>query len=463
MAIRRTTAILMLALITIFVVSAPAGAEAKPRVHRVKPAKVQGAMAVYRVAKPQRMKIVGAKVRARGVHRKLSVKKVRRAVRRGKVRVRVVPPRAVGASRRAPRAKSARARSSKIARGSRLVITLAPRERSGGAEVPSAPCSSSIAAAGVGAWPSGCWRPYSDSSPFNQPLPASPRLLPNSRDIVSNVVSAGPADKLTAGNHGSEWDYWHPTYYAKSSDPVFKLHCYEDWGTCPIEGHEIHVPDAAQPAAGGDGHMTVVDAASGWEYDLYKVRSKPSGGGTLVFRWGGRTRIDGDGLRSAATVAGFGNLAGIIRAQEMEAGEIRHALFMVIPCSSGKKVFPATGGAGSTCSDRSDAPPMGARFQLDMSDGEIAALHVPEWKKTILRAMANYGMYFGDTGGGSWGLQMESGSTYESFGYRDAMVTFARNAGVPFHNGKPVFDIDSGVDWKSRLRVVDPCVTQGSC
>jgi hypothetical protein len=462
-AIRRTTATFMLGLLAVFVLALPAAAEGKQRVHRVKPVKVQGSMAVYKVSKPHRARIVGARVRARGVRRNLSLARVRRAVRHGKVRVRVVPPRAASASNR-PRANAARrARSSKIARRSRLVLVFSPAPKHHAKAAPSAPCAASIASAGPGAWPSACWRPYADSSPFNQPLPDSPRLLPGSDAIVRSVVSAGPADKLTAGNAGSEWDYWHPTYYSQPSDPVFKLHCYEDWGTCPIEGHQVHVPDAAQPAAGGDGHMTIVDAASGWEYDLYKVRSKPNGGGTIDLRWGGRTRIDGDGLRSGATVAGFGNLAGVIRAQEMEAGEIRHALFMVVPCSSGKKVFPATGGSGSACSDGSTAAPMGARFQLDMSDGEIAALGVPAWKKTILRAMANYGMYFGDTGGGSWGLQMESGSTYTSFGYEDAMVSYARHAGVPFNQGKPVFDIDPGVDWGKRLRVVDPCVAQGSC
>ena len=462
MAIHRTSAIFMLAILTTFALAATA--EGKPRVHRVKPAKVQGAMAVYKVEKVKSSRVIGARVRARGVSRTLNVTRVRRALRRGKVRVRVVPPRAASSSAGRRRARAAsRARSSRIARRSRLVLVLRPATQGGARTAPAAPCNATLATAGPGAWPSGCWRPYADSSPFNQPLPASPRLLPNSSAIVRNVVSTGPADKLTVGNAGSEWDYWHPTYYAKPSDPVFKLHCYEDWGTCPIEGHAIHVPDAARPAAGGDGHMTIVDAASGWEYDLYKVRNKPAGGGTIDFRWGGRTRIDGDGLRSAATVSGFGNLAGVIRAQEMEAGEIRHALFMVIPCSSGEKVFPATGGPGAPCDDRSDAPPMGARFQLAMSDGEIAALAVPKWKKTILRAMARYGMYFGDTGGGSWGLQMESGSTYTSFGFEDAMVSFARRAGVAARDGKPVFDIDPGVDWESKLRVVDPCVTAGNC
>jgi hypothetical protein len=77
--------------------------------------------------------------------------------------------------------------------------------------------------------------------------------------------------------------------------------------------------------------------------------------------------------------------------------------------------------------------------------------------------MARYGMYFGDTGSGGWGLQMESGASYTSFGFEDALVTFARSAGVPGGDGQHVFDVGAGIDWRSRLRVIDPCEARGDC
>ncbi|HEX8082715.1 MAG TPA: hypothetical protein VF529_00395 [Solirubrobacteraceae bacterium] len=317
----------------------------------------------------------------------------------------------------------------------------------------------------VGNWPGGCWRPYSDSSPFNRAIPSGAPSHPNSDAIVRRTLGFGPLGHLQAGESGTEDDWSHPTYYSTPSDPVFTLHCYEDWGDCEIEGMQIRIPDAAQPAAGGDGHMTVVDQASGWEYDLYKVRSKPAGGGTLEFRWGGRTRIDGDGLGSEATASHFGNMAGIIRAQEMQAGRIAHALFMNARCDSGTFVYPAAQG-GRSCSvlgePTADAPPMGARFQLAMSPDQIEALPVPRWKKTILHAMAEYGMYMGDTGG-DWGISFESGSTYTSFGAEDELVKFAKANDVPEYNGRYVFNLREGVDWARYLRVVDPCVAQGTC
>jgi hypothetical protein len=343
----------------------------------------------------------------------------------------------------------------------------APEPAPAPAPAPSGPVSWTCGFTGfkAGSWPTGCWRPYADTSPFNRVIPANAPSHPNSANIVRRVLGFGAIGNLVAGEADSGSDWNHPTYYSTSTDPIFTLHCYEDWGTCDVEGMKIRIPDAARPAAGGDAHLTVVDQASGWEYDLYKVRSKPAGGGVLEFRWGGRTRIDGMGTDSDATAARFGNLAGIIRAQEMETSKIAHALFMNASCDSGTYVYPARK-TGRPCTaigqSNTDAPPMGARLQLAMSIDQINALPVPPWKKTILRAMSEYGMYMGDTGGG-FGVSFESGSTYTSFGVEDQMVKFARENNVPTYNGKYVFNLRDGVDWARYLRVVDPCTASGTC
>src|SRR3954469_22975009 len=264
--------------------------------------------------------------------------------------------------------------------------------------------------------PGACWRPYSDNSPFNQQLPANPRLAPNSASIVNTVTGwgSGPAD-LAAGLTQGNGDWNHPIYFSSPSDPVYTVHCTENWGTCEVEGLQVHIPDAARAASSSDAHMAVVDQVNGWEYDFWAVQNKPSGGGTITITWGGRTRIgtdDSDGLGSDATAAHFGLLAGVVREPEMRAGQIDHALFMVVKCDSGQKVFPAEG-KGSPCSSgAANAPHEGSRFQLAMSDDQIAAMNVPQWKKTILTAMAHYGMFVGDTGGSPWEIEFESGSTY---------------------------------------------------
>jgi hypothetical protein len=321
---------------------------------------------------------------------------------------------------------------------------------------------------GAGSWPEASWRPYAVSSPFNRTA-ASTAVHPRSAQMMAKVLSWGSPGNLFAGGADTTSDYGHPTYWAQPTDPLYTL---DSIGYSPaIDGLRIRIPGRARPAGGGDGHMTVVQP-DGWEYDFWQVQSKPTGGGTMTFSLGGRTRIDGNGLESNATAARFGNLAGVIRAQELAAGQINHALFVVLKCTTtsttfgygtrpdtGKSayVYPAKAG-GSRCSsaDNADAPPMGALLQLNMSDAQINALAVPTWKKTILRALARYGGYVGDTGGPGLGLQFESGSTYTSFGFADPLLSLARTLSLPLWESKYVFGLASGVDWTRYLRVLVP-------
>jgi hypothetical protein len=439
-------------------------------VHRFPPVRERAGVAVFKVRGVSPERIRSARLVSRGTTRRLPVRRLRAAVRRGTVRA--YKPRVARAAGRRGVRRGRRART-------RLVIVTRRRgsttgRRPGAAQRPSRPtqlagtstCEAQVGEFRAGNWPSACWRPYSSESPFNRVISSSPRVMSNSSDIVRRLVDMGPPGNLVAGEAETNSDYWHPTYWAQPSDPLYTLHCTEDWGTCDIEGMQVRIPDGSRPAAGDDHHLTVVDQASGWEFDLWGVPTTPRGGGRLSFAWGGRTRIDGDGLLSAGTAAGFGNLGGIIRAQELAAGRIDHALFMVVNCDSGEYVYPSYKSA-RPCSrigeSNTNAPPLGARFQLDMSAAEIDSMSVPTWKKTILHAMAKYGMYVGDTGGGSWGIQMESGSTYTSFGVEDQFVTYAKQAGVPEYDGRWIFSLKDGVDWSRKLRVLDPCTSRGAC
>jgi len=306
---------------------------------------------------------------------------------------------------------------------------------------------------------------------FDTPIvPVGSSAILGTGAIVKRLVGWGETQDLTAGHSGSSSDWWHPIYHGKATDPTYTVECTRWTSSCEIDGDQVRIPAKAKPASAGDGHMSVIDQQSGIEYDFWQVQSKPAGGGTIEVSHGGKTEIAGDGLGSNATAAHFGLAAGIIRGDEILAGEINHALFSQIKCTSGSAVYPAAPGtSAAACSNfgltNKDAPPLGARIWLAMSDSQIASLAVPAWKKTILRAMADYGLLVGDTmnGNSSWGIQAESGASYTSFGQKDPWDTVGERAGAPAYNGGYVFDIASGVDWGRYLRVLDPCVSQGSC
>ena len=314
-------------------------------------------------------------------------------------------------------------------------------------------------------WPPGCWRPFASASPFNEPIPPDPVLTSNSQQMVQMLLGFGSVNDLRAGIADTDSDFYHPVYYAKDTDPLYLVTGGSVVEPYAVAGKLVHVPAGARAAGGSDHHFAVVD--DGWEWGFWNAKVDPvahviSGAGTLGQDLAGRkVPLSGDGLNASCTAARFACLAGIIRAQELEAGQINHALFMTVHCSNGEGVYPSAG-RENACPDPTNAPAMGTRFQLAMSDAEIDALGVPAWKKTILRAMAHYGMFVGDVTGSPWGLIMESGSSYTSFGVEDEMVKFARSVGITSSSGVYNFDVSSDVDW-SRLRVIDPCVTAGTC
>ena len=292
----------------------------------------------------------------------------------------------------------------------------------------------------------------------------------------------------------------------------YHVTCSEFGGSCSIDtqpGHlpegvpippravpeDTSVPASAEPAAGTDRHVTVVDQTTGWEYDLWQVRWPPTGD-QLTIGSGGRTRIDGDGTATReggdGTAAGFGDLAGRVRAEELAAGSIQHALFVNIACDNGTVVPPAWKRADHDCASvipgttDDNAPPMGTRFQLRMDSASIDALSIPAWKKTLLHAMADYGMVFGDTGGTdfAFSIETESGNQYTSLGAPDRWLQFAGDnawplvpakADYPWEHRLGYFGLDAdgtvinsaGLTWADvwkKLVVVAPCVsTPGGC
>jgi hypothetical protein len=332
--------------------------------------------------------------------------------------------------------------------------------------------------------PGPCWRPYSDASPFNVGVGSAPQAVSNSRSIVTRTLGFGEAGPrggtmFTGGIADTSSDYDHPIYYSQPSDPVYTVRCRKWVSSCTVDGLEVRIPAKAQPAGGSDGHLAVIDQDSGWEYGFWETEARSATGGTLWIGHGGRTRIgtaDSTGLGSstnpnAVTAAHFGLAAGVIRPEELAAGQINHALFMSVKCTNGTYVWPARGpGVGRTCESmglsNENAPALGQHFYLDMTPAQINGLSVPAWKKTILRAMAEYGMFVGDTGSTylGWAVSIQSGSSYTSFGQPDPWVGLAKKYGIPQSSGgKYYFDLAGTIDWAAEMRVAEPCVSRSAC
>ncbi|MBX5443023.1 MAG: hypothetical protein IRZ32_16035 [Solirubrobacteraceae bacterium] len=329
---------------------------------------------------------------------------------------------------------------------------------------------------GGGNWPGAGWSPYNASSPFNTRI-TNPVVHPQSSQLVANSLGAAGKPRTLLVSPAPSHDYQHPIYYATASDPLMTIQA----GSYALTGRQIRVPANAIAAGGGDGHMSIVQP-DGWAYELWQVSRS---GSTLKASTAYRQRYDGAGVVTpedvkrdptigGATAPYFGLHAGIIRASELAAGRIDHALFVTIPAGSRDTSFgfgvqaPGASGRGGSGSFvwpafKGDAaadgvrPPMGTRFWLDMTDQEIAQSGAPAWEQAIARAVANYGAYFGDTGGDGFAFQAESSVMYTSYGKPDPYAAIAAQYGIrkdaEWGYG---FAFSGRIPWSSRLRAIAP-------
>jgi len=119
---------------------------------------------------------------------------------------------------------------------------------------------------------------------------ADPKVVPNSAKIVQRLVSQGPPAANYAGASGTSRDWSHPVYFAKASDPVYRIH-QTGWANPDIKGRLIHGLAGARPAGADDSSFSVVDT-DGWEYDFWQAQ-KPSGGGGPLPRTAASVRRGG--------------------------------------------------------------------------------------------------------------------------------------------------------------------------
>ena len=233
---------------------------------------------------------------------------------------------------------------------------------------------------------------YSADSPFNQLIGADPAVDPSSAQMVETLVAGA-----RYGFPVSAREWTTPVYHTTAATGKRTVSLTASWAPArSLAG--VPIPANAEPDPSGDGHLTIMDAATGCEYDFWQARKTADGSWSAS--WANATQATGTGIYAgglAATASGFANGLGKIRPEELTAGEIPHALFFAFPhTKTGGPVWPATSSDGR--STLAGAIPEGARLQLDPAL-DLDSLGLTAWQKTVARALQRYGMFLGDTGG----------------------------------------------------------------
>jgi len=171
-------------------------------------------------------------------------------------------------------------------------------------------------------------------------------------------------------------------YYAGESDPG----PYPIPPDAPIEGG----PDSA-----GDRHVLVIDRDNCVLYELFDAwpqtdGSWEAGSGAIFDLSSHALRPDG---WTSADAAGLPILPGLVRYDEVAAGEIRHAIRFTAPQTRDEHVWPARHDASTLTNIQ--YPPMGQRFRLK-ADFDISGFSPAV--QVILQGLKTYGMILADNG-----------------------------------------------------------------
>jgi hypothetical protein len=212
---------------------------------------------------------------------------------------------------------------------------------------------------------------------------------------------------------------WNVDYGATESDQLpcatgSNKFCYPIPLTAPIEGGPAASTDS-------DRHVLYIDTAGAPNnctlYELYNAQN-PTGGSGWTASNGAIFHLGSDTLRTpgwtSADAAGLPVLPGLVRYDEVMAGEIRHAIRFTVSRSQQGYIHPATHAAGNSSTT---LPPMGLRMRLKASF-DTSSFSGPTL--VILTAMKKYGIILADNGS-NWYI---SGETNEGWSaYMDDLVS----------------------------------------
>ncbi|MES2390778.1 MAG: hypothetical protein V4555_03995 [Acidobacteriota bacterium] len=173
----------------------------------------------------------------------------------------------------------------------------------------------------------------------------------------------------------------------------FLYHDDSDLGNYPIP-HDPPIEGGSNST--GDRHIILIDTTRCLLYEIFDAH--PGVDGVWTAGSGIKMDLTGNALRpsglGSADAAGLPIFPGLVRYEEVEAGQINHALRFTTKHTQRAFVWPARHFASRE--KDTDVPPMGIRLRL-RADFDIS--HFSRTDQVILRALKRYGMILADNGG----------------------------------------------------------------
>jgi hypothetical protein len=225
-------------------------------------------------------------------------------------------------------------------------------------------------------------------------------LHPNSANFIASIG----ADDHLHPDFGSPAEYGIPFVIADANTPNVQVNAEyadeSDFGLAPIPANP---PIEGTSSSDGDRHVIVLDKS---DCTLYETWSSYFEGGVWNVGSAAKFDLSSNALRpdgwTSADAAGLPILPGLVRYDEVQAGEINHALRFTVSQTQRGYIHPATHFASSNTD--ANVPPMGLRLRLK-ADFDISGYSAES--QVVLRALKKYGMIVADNGS-DWFISGES-------------------------------------------------------
>jgi hypothetical protein len=290
---------------------------------------------------------------------------------------------------------------------------------------------------------------FSPTSFWYTPIPADAPLHPNSAAFVTEFLRQKAAYYGTVTINTR--DYASPVFVAAAGAPTVKV---TQWD-CQKKGYTdtslaqqwaaVPIPAYAVPSKGTDAEMTIYQPSTQTVWEFWQTQLV---NGQWQACWGGRLQnaLTSNGVfyqYYGTTATSLPFLGGQITAEELQRGEIRHAIGIALVDAERSDIFswPANRSDGLNPLNAPNRILEGLRFRLDPTVN-VDALSMSAAGKIIAKAAQKYGFVVWDRAG-ALSVRAQNAVSYTALGQTDPYPAL--------FNGHPNYDVLTGFPW-NRLQ-----------
>jgi len=286
---------------------------------------------------------------------------------------------------------------------------------------------------------------FAANSFWYTPIPANAPLHPNSANYAKDIVRQKNLYYKTVNINTGE--YSSPVYIAASNTATVKV---TEWD-CQKKGfldknllpqwEAVPIPSYAVPSKGTDAEMTIYQPSTNTVWEFWQMRKV---NGQWQACWGGRMQNAKSNVgvfpnRYGTTATSLPFLGGQITAEELQRGEIRHAIgFSLVEAEHFTNFsWPASRSDGWNPYKVANRIPEGMRFRLDPRVN-VDALPMTRTGKIIAKAAQKYGFIVWDKSG-ALAIRAQNVVSYTAVGKPNPYPTL--------FEGKQNYEVLNGFPW----------------